>query len=514
MLVRKLIFLLAGLIFLEPITLHAQPNPESFVKYRHFDTYSFRVSLSNDGRLDAGAYGISFRKTDSYFRVWDHGFVLLGYQDGQLVGTAPLWSPNYTPGPMIDGQAAIQIAPEDSSRYRTYLLTADSQPGDPDYDEWPQEWGAPVTESGAPKVFGDVTAWTVYNDAFPGLHSEIEETTGQLTNTYIEIRETVWGYDRPGLLGQTVFFKWQLYNKGAQLDSVVVGIWNDIDFHNDYPYFDTEHGIGYMFSPSEQPGQPAVAASYALLQGPLVPASDQRGFAFDRHWQGLKNLPTTACWAILDDSYPATYMGGAPDSLQQLYYFLTGRRHDGTPIVNPVTGDTTSYMFTGDPVTQTGWSQKGSGGCSQIPASGPFTLAPGDSQEVVFALIYSTGESNEITRNQLLANYYQIRDFYLHGIEIPTPEEPTPDYFRVHCFPNPFTRSANIQYSVPVASDISLKLYNLRGQLITTLRQTQHEPGEYSVTLSSDDLSGSGIYFCRLNTPYGTVTKKLTFIHP
>ncbi len=510
----RLYFIVFLLCFL-PQALSAQINPESIVKHKYFDTYSLRVSLSNDGRLYSGAWGISFSTEQTYYRVWDHGLVLLGYRDGQLVGTAPLWSPNYTPGPIIDGQAAIQVAPEDSALYRTYLLTTDSQPDDPDYDEWPRQWGAPVTNMGAPKLHGDKTAWTVYNDAYPGLHSWIEESTGVLTNTNIEIRETVWGYDRPGLLGQTVFFKWQLFNKSDQLDSVVVGIWNDIDFHNDYPCFDAEHGIGYIFSPSEEPGQSAVAASYALLQGPLVPAADEQGVAFGRQWPGYKNMPTTAYWAILDDSYPATYIGGAPDSLQQLYNFLTGRRHDGSPIVNPINGDTTSYTFTGNPVTQTGWSQKGSGGCSQIPASGPFTLAPGDSQEVVYALIYSTGESNKITRNQLLVNFYQIRDFYRHGIEIPTPEEPKQDYFRLrNPVPNPLTQTTNIGYSVAVTADVSLEIYNLRGQWITTLRQRLHEPGEYSVTLSSDDLPGSGIYFCRLNTPYGTSTKKLTFIHP
>lgn len=135
---------------------------------------------------------------------------------------------------------------------------------------------------------------------------------------------------------------------------------------------------------------------------------------------------------IIDDSYKRKEIGSLPEDLQQLYYYVTGRRLDGTPLINPVTGDTTSFTFTGDPVEHTGWSHTDAGGCGGINASGPITLAPGDSMEIVYALIFASAETPQLAWNDLLVTYWQIRDFYLMGKEIPEPAPEIPDYFRLY----------------------------------------------------------------------------------
>jgi hypothetical protein len=60
-------------------------------------------------------------------------------------------------------------------------------------------------------------------------------------------------------------------------------------------------------------------------------------------------------------------------------------------------------------------------------------------------------------------------------------------------YPNPFNPSTTISYSVPKSQFIELKVYNLLGQLVTTLVNKQQNAGNYSVTFNANKLA-SGVY--------------------
>ncbi len=64
--------------------------------------------------------------------------------------------------------------------------------------------------------------------------------------------------------------------------------------------------------------------------------------------------------------------------------------------------------------------------------------------------------------------------------------------------PNPFNPETRIQYQIPEASLIQLRIYNLMGQEIRTLVQEQQNPGTYSVVWDGKNDSGievsSGVY--------------------
>jgi hypothetical protein len=495
-------------VFLLALELSTQPA-DPFIRTSRFETAALRVSLTNDGRLQDDNYGGGiWLKKEWHGGVWDHGLIVIGYRDGELVGTAPLWSSNYTPGPILNKQAALVVAPLDSTLYRTYMLTQKSKLGDRDYDEWPVQWGAPM-ENGRPKLYGDMTAYTVYNDAHPEVHSYIEQQANTLTNTNVEIHETVWGYDRPGLLGQSLFFKWEIINKNSVcLDDVMIAHWNDIDLFasDDRSCFSEEYGFGYIFTRLEGQHPFSCAASYVQLEGPYTFMTDDMGAKY--------HLPISAYWALIDDGGQPQFIGAEPDNLQQLYYFLTGRRHDGSPIINPVTGDTTRFVYTGDPVSQTGWLQTvGGGGCGGISAAGPLSIAAGDTQSVTYALVFAEGETAEFAWNQLLGHVKQINDFYHKGIVPPDSEPaPLPLHFSIKTnYPNPFNGQTTIRYTVPLESELSIKIYNTRGQFIKTVVNHVHTPGEYTAAFSPDASLSSGVFLYRLQTPYGNVTKKMTY---
>jgi len=68
--------------------------------------------------------------------------------------------------------------------------------------------------------------------------------------------------------------------------------------------------------------------------------------------------------------------------------------------------------------------------------------------------------------------------------------------------PNPFNSETRIRYTLPTASKVSLKLYNLRGQLVATIVEALQEAGRYDVRWNGRDDKGkavsSGIYIYRL----------------
>lgn len=70
---------------------------------------------------------------------------------------------------------------------------------------------------------------------------------------------------------------------------------------------------------------------------------------------------------------------------------------DGTPHVNPLTGEVSTLPYAGDPVSGRGWIdplEEPSGDRRLFLASGPFTFAPGDSQEVFVAVMAAQGTDN------------------------------------------------------------------------------------------------------------------------
>jgi hypothetical protein len=66
-------------------------------------------------------------------------------------------------------------------------------------------------------------------------------------------------------------------------------------------------------------------------------------------------------------------------------------------IIDPTTNAETKFMYNGDPVNDTGWVQTSWGDRRFLFSAGPFTLAPGDTQEVVEAIIISQGASDVLS---------------------------------------------------------------------------------------------------------------------
>lgn len=85
------------------------------------------------------------------------------------------------------------------------------------------------------------------------------------------------------------------------------------------------------------------------------------------------------------------------------------------------------------------------------------------------------------------------------------------DFFLYQNFPNPFNPYTVISYRLSVSNLISLKVYDILGNEITTLVNQKQPAGNYRVSFKSNNLS-SGIYFYKLTAGNFSETKRMVLI--
>lgn len=78
-------------------------------------------------------------------------------------------------------------------------------------------------------------------------------------------------------------------------------------------------------------------------------------------------------------------------------------------------------------------------------------------------------------------------------------------------YPNPFNPSTRIEYSVPMKSLVTLKVYNSLGQEVATLVSEEQEPGRYAANFDASRLS-SGVYLYTLQAGSFAESKKMTLV--
>ena len=80
-------------------------------------------------------------------------------------------------------------------------------------------------------------------------------------------------------------------------------------------------------------------------------------------------------------------------------------------------------------------------------------------------------------------------------------------------YPNPFNPETNIAYSVKETGNVTLEIYNLRGQLVKTLVNDVNESGDHIVTWNGTDYTNkkvsSGVYFYKMKADKYVSTKKM-----
>jgi len=207
------------------------------------------------------------------------------------------------------------------------------------------------------------------------------------------------------------------------------------------------------------------------------------------------------------------------------YYELTGGREAGgvvTPLVTGVSGTLFDgleyYAYAGCPIINqfdvietTGPGQY----CLQLPDFnsqqyyiGIYTDQTNNYDYAMrtvwighsFMYVYDTG-TNVLARNRMMDAVFK---FFENPVNTDITGDETPKAFSLaQNFPNPFNPSTRIKFTLPVKSNVSLRIYNVAGQLVKTLVDGTMEAGSHELSWDGTNNLGSsvasGVYFYKIN---------------
>ncbi|MCH7974409.1 MAG: T9SS type A sorting domain-containing protein, partial [Bacteroidetes bacterium] len=183
--------------------------------------------------------------------------------------------------------------------------------------------------------------------------------------------------------------------------------------------------------------------------------------------------------------------------------------------IDLITGDTSFVGKTGFNTTTNDLAFDENGVLYGIKGTGPQVSD-------IFTIDVNTGEGTIIGSVGLKAltglAYAETGVTSVEGINdksIPT------EFILAQNYPNPFNPSTSIEFSVPVNSNVRLTIYNLLGQVVTTLVNEEISAGNYSVIWNGTDTNGlqvsSGVYLYKMKasgnsrTPFSQ-TKKMILV--
>ncbi len=283
------------------------------------------------------------------------------------------------------------------------------------YDPIVDEDGFPIAEQGDyPGILkADQVIWFVVNDLNK---DNVMALSGSLP-IGLEVQITLWAYETDFIpLAHTLFERFVLVNKSDYfLDSMYVGKYVDIDIGNyadDLVGCDSvlNLGFGYNGNPLDRESTkfkvlPA-SAGHQLLRGPVVKTGNILDTAFvgnEKH-SGYLNLPMTSFAFRSAGGVWGDPPLGTIDVTLQTYNALRGFQWTND-IKNPLPqifgsgprqGQVTKFPLSGDPINdpEAQMGDVDGRGWNMIPSdrryminTGPFKMAPGESQELIYAVI-------------------------------------------------------------------------------------------------------------------------------
>ncbi|HFE64762.1 MAG TPA: hypothetical protein ENK14_10165, partial [Caldithrix sp.] len=413
-------------------------------------------------------------------------------RDWQTVTDEELWQ---------EAAELLHLNPAEITQQQIVQLRAQYQT---DWNEWPVEVGAPFYDLNGNGIYepsqgetpglqnADQVIWLVVNDLD---FASVFYIFGS-PPIGLELQTTIWAYNRlHDPLGQVVFRSYRLINKSEmQIDSMFVGVFSDLDigdYTDDFLGCDTSLQLGYAYNAFmrdnifSQFNLPPSAVGYQLLQGPVVPSpGDTANFDFKRK-PDYRNLPLNSFVPFQSVNSPDPPPIGDYTMTSRFYNGLNGYQFDENTLnpppftigSGPERGFPTKFKFTGDPLLGTG-DVDGiednflPGDRRILMSSGPFTMLPGDTQELVVALV---GGNDLVSDNlgavqDLKYNCEMIRRAWEKNFRAPcqteAPVQPAGDQFQLTSKINlsdfPEATACRVQLNAQYGSEpeIMLPLYD------------------------------------------------------
>ena len=423
-----------------------------------------------------------------------------------------------------------------------------------------------------PDIIGGFTAWCVYNDGVTG-----EDRAFEGKPLGIEIYQTVFAFyssyadSKFDARSCTFFVRYKIINTGKVsdvFDSVYFGGWADTDLGGSNGYVDDLAGCdslqnsGYIYNEGYDYsfGVNPPAHFVKILQGPYsyIPGETfidnntngeydegadtplDTAFNFKGEINGVDTLPGAKNLGLTSFIHYESSVGD-PDNQQQARNYLQGKKQYGDDYdpctwpfgvthgvncadVNPV------FMYSGDPVTQTGWINNYDTDQRQLASTGPFTLEVGKPVTIIVAHIVGRGTDslNSITVSREFSE--AIEGFYKSNFTDivvsvdDEAEEFVPSSFQLYQnYPNPFNPTTKIRFVIPPvpsgkSSFVNLKVYDVLGREVATLVNEEKPAGSYEVEFNARNLPdgktglSSGVYIYQVKAGEFVQAKKLILV--
>jgi hypothetical protein len=75
-------------------------------------------------------------------------------------------------------------------------------------------------------------------------------------------------------------------------------------------------------------------------------------------------------------------------------------------------------------------------------------------------------------------------------------------------YPNPASTFANLEMNVAKKGNVSVKIYNVTGQIVAKVANQEYAAGKYNLKVNLENLQ-SGMYVINMTTADGSITKKI-----
>jgi len=378
-----IILFLVGVCFASESSLQKNSST-SAVSTKYFDINRINTPIYNNGYW---ARHLVTGNTNFYFDDWPilyvSGLWLGATVNGEIRASVAEYYTDFSGG-ILDESGNIVIAPD--SVFRVYKINrGDNAENNVDYAQWPAQWGAPTDEQGNPLLLGDQTLWCSFIDA-----DTSKRDVNSVPPLGAEVHLTVWGWQE---IDNVIFLHYEIFNKsGTNWDSLYVGLFMDPDISpwaRDFTGSDSTLNFVYAYETFEDDFlRDNYALGSVMLASPIVESVGDTAITFWGERLDFRNID------VLAPKYRKSTSGGwqdvAPYQTETIAHEIYNRLQCistlGELLINPLTGERTTWAYTGDPVKGVGWLDPRPRDRRMMLSAGPLNVAPGDSLDFTLAL--------------------------------------------------------------------------------------------------------------------------------
>jgi len=389
---------------------------------------------------------------DNHIFLYSAGFFLSGI-DAQ----GNPWTNAVASASRIKDYVAGPVGKDNDPKAQLYVVSSSDVPFSQSWQDWKNavDMGAnyydgdsdgvynPIDKNGnglwdanedRPDLIGDETVWCVYNDNVPAAQRIFTDVNPQ----GIEIRQTVNAFNSNSIVGNVIFVRYEIENKGTSqvLDSVYFTAWADPDIGNgsdDLVGCDTLLNAGYTYNSGADAvyGSNPPSALIGLLQGPtsFIPGVTfidangngkfddgetalQSAYEINGKYRGVKTIPGAK---NLSMSSFVHYLNGDitigdPASQFDARNYQHGFNKAGNQL-NPCSWElgrvygvdcnlvNKNFWYSGDPTAAQGWVNRSGKDQRMMLNVGPFKLEKTKPVSIVVAHVVGRGTNalNSIT---------------------------------------------------------------------------------------------------------------------